>query len=68
MVTAFISTIESENLIAYVKKLANAFPNKKIILSGAQVHGYNKDIADNVEIFKDIDDLKQYLDLLIQRN
>lgn len=59
--TAFIHSVEKEELENYLNELKNLFGHQKIFITGGQIQQYNPELPRNIKVIKDYHDFKKYL-------
>ncbi len=59
--TAFVNSIQKEDLENYLSELKNLFTHQKIYITGGQIQKLNPELPRNVKVVKDVKDLKKYL-------
>lgn len=59
--SAFIHSIEKEELENYLNELKNLFGHQKIFITGGQIQQYNPELPRNMKVIKDYHDFKKYL-------
>lgn len=63
IVTSIISSPFGTKVEEYLKQLATAFPAKKVLVSGYQTRHMERNIFENIKIFRNVLDLKQLLSI-----
>ncbi len=63
IITSLISSPFGTKVEEYLRQLATAFPNKKILVSGYQTRHMERNFFENIEIFRNVLDLKQLLSI-----
>ena len=59
--SAFVNSIQKEDLESYLEELKNVFNHHKIFITGGQVQFHTPDLPRNVKVVKDFHDFKKYL-------
>lgn len=59
--TAFINSLNKEDLEDYLKRLKEVFPKQKVFITGYQIQQHNPALPRNVKVVKDARDFKKYL-------
>jgi DNA-binding transcriptional MerR regulator len=59
--SAFINSIQKEELESYLNELKNIFGHQKIFITGGQVQHHHPVLPRNVKVVKDFHDFKKYL-------
>jgi len=64
IITSIISSPFGSKVEEYLKQLATTFPNKKVLVSGYQTRHMERNFFENIEIFRNVLDLKQLLSIV----
>ena len=59
--SAFIHSVEKEELENYLDELKNLFSRQKIFITGGQIQQYNPQLPRNMKVIRDYRDFKKYL-------
>ena len=59
--SAFVNSIQKEDLESYLEDLKNVFDHHKIFITGGQVQFHTPELPRNVKVVKDFHDFKKYL-------
>lgn len=61
LVTALIATLPDETFQGYIDQLSEAFPDKRILISGAQALNNDLEVSSNTHIFSSLKELKNII-------
>ena len=59
--SAFIHSVEQEELENYLNELKDLFSHQKIFITGGQIQQFNPQLPRNMKVIKDYHDFKKYL-------
>lgn len=64
LITAFVNSTESSEILSYLQKLSTQFPDVKIIATGNQVNKIENSGIKNIQLFDHVSDFKKALSVL----